>query len=152
MSKGGGGGVSIVFGVHGQIASGEKRAKLVHATEIDTHLTQKKKRDVARKNAEPRPKKKKQGNRAGKSDKASKKPQVAPRIKGTGLPIPERIKKAESMVQSIEKEVLSTEQVLLTLRGQLASARDQLAKAQSAARRSASGTASQRTHSNAPKA
>ncbi|MEQ6335733.1 hypothetical protein [Sphingobium sp. MK2] len=48
MSKGEGGGVSIVFGYHGVPASGAKRQKLAQPIEIDAHLTQKALRDEAR--------------------------------------------------------------------------------------------------------
>lgn len=47
MSRGEGGGISIVFGHHGSPASGEKRRKVTQSMEIDTHLTHKPLRDAA---------------------------------------------------------------------------------------------------------
>lgn len=67
MSKGDGGGVSIRFGYHGVPATGAKRPKLVHATELDSHLTQKMVRDKAREFAEELSKRKKKSiNRKAK--------------------------------------------------------------------------------------
>jgi hypothetical protein len=52
MSRGEGGGVTVIFGYSGLFSSREKRCKLTQPIEIDTHLTQKTLRDEARAKAE----------------------------------------------------------------------------------------------------
>ncbi|MFZ1743634.1 MAG: hypothetical protein WAT93_12320 [Pontixanthobacter sp.] len=80
MSKGEGGGVSIGYGSNLPV-SGEKRVKLKHATEIDTHLTQKNVRDAARALVEKKGRKKSHlTNAEKKADKqARKKYRAAPK-------------------------------------------------------------------------
>jgi hypothetical protein len=135
MSKGNYIGGHSVVGFSGTFL-GQKHTKLVQATEVDSHLTEKKRREAARKISEPRPKKK-----AITKTKSKNKPALS--NKNTSFAIPEMIARADAKLQSVEQKIALAERRLLDLQAQWMSAKNQLEKARNTPRRSAHRQASQ---------